>query len=741
MPKLLISEKYKTALPFADLVGAKTKHAQKGCGWFEGNGWVVTWCQGHLVSMSMPLVYGDQYKRWSLDNLPLLPTSWKYEKSSSPGAAAQLAAIGKIFKEYDITEIYHAADSDREGEAIVREVIEWFRAEKIPAKRVWYRDTTKETLTRALKEAEPLSRYDDLALAADLRKKTDWLYGINLSRAYTSYKHSTQNVGRVVSPTINLVVELQKEIDAFVPQEYLTLTLTCEKNEAGTAKAVGDDFVAVEAVTGGAGGVDSPDSGNEFSVSRRFDNIEEGEKEKAAIRKGEQVIVTACERKQESTRRLLYDMTSLQAEAARHFGYSAKDTLAIAQGLYEEGLITYPRTSSNWITEEQRDETKAIIEPCLKGIFGSTGLAKVEACDIERIVIPKGKGAEASHSGLCPTEQGIRSYAGKIKGDAKRRNIFVLIAGRFVASLLPPNIEEKTTIKADCRGKEYTGNGRITIDGGFLPFEKFYLGGLAVKKKQSVDNLLPVLEVGDEAEVSSKKSEKKKTKPKKQYTEDTLLMAMKNISSVINKDLKGYVKDAGLGTQASRDTIIDTIKKSGFVDVVGRAFVPTEKAFSLMELLPQKIKDPNTTAALEQQLNEIAEGGGKEAGEKLITEVEAEVKEAIGEVKKLEPIPDKDRFKGEKVAFNEVCPCCGAPVVDTKKFWACKNNCGFLIWKTIAKKRLNKQIAKELLADGRTSEQVEGFTSKAGKPFSAFLKVDKTNKRVVMDFPNSRERH
>lgn len=705
--KLLIAEKYKVATSFASLLGASdrshTSFNKGNTGYLLGNGWIVTWCAGHLLQMCMPDEYGDEYKRWSLDNLPFVPKKWKSKPGTSSVAKAQLRVIKDLVKSGDIEEIYHAADADREGELIVREVLEYLNATDIPAKRVWYTNVTKEALTKAMNEAKPLSDYDDLGNAAKMRQYADYILGINLSRAYTVYIDETANTGRVISPAVNLVVERQAAIDAFVPQDYLTVTA----------------------------GLQSGDKA--FDASARYDDLERG-KEVAKLIRGKDATIVSVEQKEVSERRKLYDLTSLQADASKLFGYDASTTADIAQKLYEQGWQSYPRTNSNYINPEQVDETAPLLPAAATKVFNASSGIDASQLDVQRIVQPKGAGAEASHTGLCPTIQGINAYQGQIRGDAKLRNIFVLVCMRMLCACLPPRRCLKTTVGVDITGEAFSANGNVELEAGFLPFEKKVLAGLGKKVKETKDKTLPDLHEGDVYVVKSVRTKTSKTKPPKPYTTASLLEQMKDIASVLpDKALRDILRQqgAGLGTQSSRDAVIATMKSSNFIEVRGGYIYPTDKAKDLMAILPDDIKSPVMTATMELELNDIATGQKKPAD--MYREVVREIHKDIDVVRTMPERPRKPKAaKNSKPFMSDACPMCGGDLVESPKAISC-TSCDFIVWRTIAKKKVPLTQIKSIVKTGMTTEKLSGFKSKKGSEFSCWLYLDEKGK-VSFDF-------
>lgn len=706
--KLIITEKYKTAQPFARLLGATNKsHVSfnKGNrGYFEGNGWCITWCMGHLIELCLPDQYGDEYKKWSLDNLPIVPKKWMYQPASGANAKYQLGVVKELLNRSDLECVYHAADADKEGELIVRELLTYFGKESVPAKRIWYTNTTDEALTKALAEAKPLSDYDGLAAAALARQQRDWIYGTNLTRAYTAYSHTLQNVGRVVSATINLIVQRQKEIDEFVPKEYGVVSALLDRDDKS------------------------------FVAAAKYDDLKRAAEVERKI-KGKIGRITNIDKTQSSTKRKLFDLTSLQAEAAKRFGYSATQTASIVQTLYENGWMSYPRTNSNYINPEQIDETEPLLGEAHARIFSDMPIDDSDF-DINRIVQAKGEGAEASHTGLCPTMQGLEDYASRIKGDDRLDSIFRLVAIRLVASCLPPYITEKTTVSVDIESEPFTAAGTVDVDKGFIAFERQALASL--KNKQAAERkrsqVLPHIEVGDEYDVKKTGMQKKQTTPPKPYTSATLLTTMKDITPLLpEKALKDIMKEhaAGLGTQASRDKILETIVKSNFVEVIKGYMYPTQKAKDLMQLLSEDVKSPVTTARMELELEEVATG--HRDVKTLMSDVVDTVNQEIDTVRGFKPMPNTYRFQSSKAFVKDGCPMCGGNIVETKKTFTCQDDCGFVLWRDVAKKRVPQTEFKAMLKTGHSTKKLEGFKSKKGSAFSCWLYIDADGK-VKFDF-------
>lgn len=707
---LLITEKKSTAEPFIKYLGLRDRsHAKGGTGYVQGthdgDTWIVTWCFGHTLEPLMPDEYDERYKRWNLDDLPFIPKKWRM-KPSSGVSGKQYREIYHLLKDGHIDMLYHAGDSDREGELIVREILTQTKAEKIPAKRLWYSTLTQSNIPKILAAAKPLSDYDSTYKSAQLRQFLDYVYGINLSRAYTIHYHGTRNVGRVVSPTIGMVVRREEEIENFKPEQYALVSALLRRD------------------------------GKQFVAKTRYSDIPKAKRIAEAI-KGKIGRITSVESKDAKTRRKLYKLTDLQVEASRLFGYEPNNTLAIVQSLYERGWMTYPRTNSDTITPDDEGWVSEALPKALEQVFGSgDGTANPSDLDVSRVVkVAKEGDYEASHPGLCPTLEGIAAYR-TISQDTKQDNVFRLVAGRMLAACLPERVEEKTKVGVDIESEPFAATGSVEKVPGYKPFEDWYMAQLPTKRKrkQAKDATLPVLAVGDEYDVARTKVEEKETEPPKRFTTATLTAAMENIANVMpEKAMKDILKsqEAGLGTQASRGTIIATIKKNKFVETKGGYLYPTQKARELIGSLPENIKSPEMTARMEIALDNVMTG--KADPDKFVRRVVETITRQVDDVKGMKPVPDTARYADAKVLVKGGCPKCGGNVVITKKSYTCANGCGFVIWQDIAKKHITQKEAKSLCEDGRSTEKLSGFKSKKGNEFACWLYLD-DDAKVAFDF-------
>lgn len=710
--KLIIAEKYKVALDFAKFLNCTERHVTNNRGNIgylasKDGEWIVSWAAGHLIEMDMPDAYDPKYKSWRMGDLPILPERFRYSVVKKEPAHSQYKALNELLHRDDLEEVIGATDADREGELIFHEILREAKANpKLKYWRCWYTNTTPAALKRALDEMKPLQEYKPLNDAANCRQQLDWLWGMNMSRCFTIYSHTTSNVGRVVSPTINLIVKRQEEIDAFVPEDFASIQVPLKQGDKA------------------------------FKAEAKFTDIPYAEKLAKEI-KGEDATIKDIEKGTKNETRELFNTTKLQSESSKRFGYEPDATMKILQELYDAGYITYPRTKSCTINPDQVEETQPLPKLAWEKVFMSPSQCSPDDFDIQRIVGKKGKGAEeASHTGICPTDVGIASYQSKIKGNERQRNIFLLIACRLICAVLPPRVVDKTKVDVLIKNEIFKATGSIEVEAGFMDFERYVNAALKSKKqRKAAEQTLPELQIGDVYTCQTAKCTKKQTKPPSQYTTAQLLDTMESISRLVDdKKMKEMLKDAGLGTSSSRDGVIATIKNNGFVDVKGGKLYPTEKAKALMALLPEDVKSPIMTGKMELELDEISRGDGDPR--QFIDEIKARIIKEINAVQALPPIPDTERYKNNKVFVKNACPHCGADIVETEKSFVCKHNCGFIMWRSVAKKKIPKTEFKAMLETGHSTQKLDGFKSKKGNDFSCWLYIDGTEK-VSFDFDDN----
>lgn len=695
---LIIAEKPSVAGEIAKVVGATTR----GKGYLSGNDYIVSWCVGHLIELAKPSAYGEGLEKWNLDTLPIIPENYITEVSSA--TADQYAVLKELMSRADVSELVEATDAGREGELIFRLVYNQAGCKK-PFKRLWISSMEEKSIKEGLAGMKPGSAYDNLYEAALCRQRADWLVGINLTRLYSKMYNKTLTCGRVQTPTINLIVNRQRSIENFVPQTYFTLTANC-----GSFKAYNraDDQAKAQQIV-------EKCSGKEAYVSKAE---KEEKREKPAA---------------------LYDLTTLQRDANRLLGYSAQQTLDYLQKLYDNKLATYPRTDSRYITADQEKSTRSLIDTILATGIISTEVASnysTENVTMAQIINDK---KVSDHHAVLPTSGVTKEKLDNLP--TGERNILLLVSYRLLSAVYAPHTYTATKVVLDIEGEPFTATGREEIDLGFKQIDDQVKKAVKAQeeKEDAPDTpenaVLPPMSEGNTFTASEVKAEPKKTKPQPSYTEDTLLKAMETAGkSIVDEELKDAMRDSGLGTPATRAGIIENIVKAGYIVRKGKKLLPTETAYTFIDLVTDKIKEPELTAEWEKQLAAIQRGEKNPTD--FMQEISGFIRSFVMDTKALySPEQSTGVFQSERESIG-ICPKCGKKVVEYPKSFSCesgKGGCGFVIWKTTASKAISKAQAVKLLAKGKT-DLIKGFTSKAGKPFDANL-VLKEDKTVGFDFP------
>lgn len=681
--KLIIAEKPSVASEISKVVGADRRKD----GFFEGNGYVVSWCVGHLVSLAPPEAYGEDLKMWNIQKLPILPHSFKTQVL--PGTKKQFDILHELMLRNDINELICATDAGREGELIFRLVYEQTKCSK-PFKRLWVSSLVPSAIQKALENAKCGSHYDNLYYAARCRQRADWLIGINLTRLYTTKYGKVLKAGRVQTPTLNLLVERQNLIDNFIPVPYFNVYAEMEGVQA--VKKFTDKQTAYDTA----------------------DKIKDKKARVSSVLK---------ENKKERMPKL-FDLTALQREANRLFGFSAKQTLDTAQSLYEMKLITYPRTDSNYLTSDMLNDTKQLVNNLTTSF--SSWLTQDINITPENVKLLINDKKVSDHHALIPTEQfNINKYEAL---PSSERKIAVLILFRLLEAISTPFIYESTNAEFEIEGLIYSAAGRIIKEQGFKQVRNCFLNQFLPERLQAEkkESILPPLNENDILTVTGSLVSEKKTQPPKPYTEDTLLAAMETAGKTIADELlREAMKDCGLGTPATRAETIESLIKNGYAVREKKNILPTDTAKSFISIVAEDIKEPDMTAKWEQKLHEISNGQYDETDfmkniNQLVSDTVQKEKQSEGEIS----------FKSEQTESYGSCPLCGSSVLKKQKFFSCsagKESCGFLIWKRICEKEITENAVKKLLDKGRT-DLIKGFTSKAGKKFDAYIELDENGK-------------
>ncbi|MDP4182518.1 MAG: DNA topoisomerase III [Bacillota bacterium] len=614
---------------------------QNANGYISGSKYIVTWALGHLVTLADPEVYSDKYKSWKLEDLPMLPK--KMELVVIKETAKQFKTVRELLKRDDIDELVVATDAGREGELVARWIIlkSGFRK---PIKRLWISSQTDKSIRDGFSNLKPSRDYDNLFKSAECRAEADWLVGLNITRALTCKYNAQLSAGRVQTPTLAMIVERDNEIRKFIPKDYWTIEV----------KVNGFYLKWQDKVSGQTSIFDkSKADGIVAKVTGKTAVINE-------VRK---------EAKKEPPP-LAYDLTELQRDANKRFGYSAKQTLSIMQKLYEtHKIVTYPRTDSRYITEDIVPTLPERLKSVAVGPYASL----VQSVLRNKIQVTKrfaDNSKVSDHHAIIPTEQ----YVNLNSLNHEERNIFDLIVKRFIAVLNPPFEYEQTTLKADVQGETFYAKGKIVKSKGW---KAVYDGTMSDDdEEEDKDQSLPEVKKNDQLKILSVKSVNGKTKPPARYTEATLLSAMEHPGKFIdNKALREVLESSsGLGTPATRADIIEKLFSSFYVERRGKEIFPTSKGIQLIGLVPQDLKSPELTAKWEMQLSMISKG--KANSELFINEMKNYASKLVSNC-----IASSAAYTHDNMT-RERCPECGKYLLDVKgkkgKMLVCSDReCGF----------------------------------------------------------------
>ncbi|HGH7779108.1 TPA: DNA topoisomerase 3 [Streptococcus agalactiae] len=563
--KLVIAEKPSVAASIAKVIGAKNRNN----GYYEGNGYIVSWCVGHLVQMANPDVYDERYKKWRIEDLPIIPKEYKYEVTKT--TKKQFNILKRLMNSNEVDTIINACDAGREGEAIFRLVYMMANCKK-KMKRLWISSMEDSSIKEGFSNLKDGSNYDNLFDSAKARAIADWLVGMNISRLYSCLYNENYSVGRVQTPTLSMIVNRDDEINSFKKEKYYTVEISM----------------------------------NGFTLSTdRIDDKIVAEQLKNLI--GEKIEITDVIKKEKITKpNLPFDLTKLQRECNKYFGYSAKQTLDYAQSLYEKKYITYPRTDSRYLTVD-------MIESTVNNIIGKNDF------DTKRIKVVFNSEKVTDHHAIIPTISSLNKDISNLpESEAK---VYRLITNKLYASFGYPLVENTTKIVAEFDGFEFINTYKIIAEEGFTKYLEEY------KSKKKEDIQLPDVKIGDLLYIENKDIKEKYTKPPKHFTEDTLLKAMEIAGNdELVKDVE--IERKGLGTPATRAGIIENLIYKGYIKREKKNLISTRKGLNLVTIVIDEFKSPKTTAKWEMRLSDIAKG--KENKENFLKEIEEEIKNTIG---------------------------------------------------------------------------------------------------------------
>ena len=679
--QLVIAEKPSVARSIAAVIGA----TEKQNGYWQGSGYLVSWCIGQLVSFAEAGQYDEKYCKWKYEDLPILPQPWQFivpdEKKQ------QFEIVCTLLNRPDVDSVTAATDAGREGELIFRLVYQMADCTK-PVKRLWISSMEDAAIREGFANLRPDSDYDALYQSALCRAKADWLVGINATRLFSVLYHKTLTVGRVQTPTLKMLVDRDAKILRFQKEKYYMVGI-----QSGSLKA-------------GSG---------------RIASMDEADTLKNACAGASAICSSVKLEKKTEQPPKLYDLTTLQREANRLFGFTAKQTLDYAQQLYEKKLLTYPRTDSQYLTENMGQTVQHLVSDLLGLLQFTQGLDLTP--EVGRILNSK---KVSDHHAIIPTSEFAKQgFTGLAESECKLMN---LVCSKLLCAIAAPHEYETVTAVFSCAGNEFTAKGKTVLVPGWKEIDQRFRATLKADTEEEVLNALPELAEGQSFSVTANISERF-TSPPKAYTEDTLLSAMERAGA---EDMPEDAERKGLGTPATRAAILEKLVQMGFVQRKGKQLVPTKDGINLAVVLPESLTSPALTAEWENSLTEIAKGNADP--DEFMAEIEAQVRQLVKTYSCISA--DKQNlFQSERVIIGK-CPRCGENVYEGKKNFYCGNRgCQFVMWKNDRffeqrKKAFTPKIAAALLKDGKA--KVKGlYSEKTGKIYDATVLLADTGGKYV----------
>lgn len=676
MKYLVIAEKPSVSKSIAKVIGAYRQED----GYLEGGDCVVSWCLGHLAEYAAPEHYDERYESWRFEDLPILPAEWKLlvHNTKKP----QFNVLRKLLRSKKFDYVVNACDAGREGEAIFRRVYA-LAGSKLPIKRLWISSMEDAAIQQGFENLKDGAAYDNLFAASECRAKADWLIGMNGTRAFTKKYGRKQTIGRVQTPTLAMLTERQTKIQNFVKEPYYKVELS------------------------GAGVV---------AASEQMAQEQDADTVQAAC-DGQCAVVGSIERKRvEKKPPKLYDLTTLQREANRYYGLTASQTLQAAQELYEEKLVTYPRTDSQFVTEDMRKTVESLV----LALDGQT-------VDVSYVI---NNSKVTDHHAILPTMQGAK--CNKEKLSETKQKILSLIIWKLVQAVQPSFIYEDVLVTVCCQGRNFTAKYKDVLQPGYtakpVPFaEPEKDKDVPLPKKMEQGMVLPVV-----------RAEKKQgfTSPPKVYTEDTLLSAMETAG---NKEFEKDTEKKGLGTPATRAVILEKLVSSGYVQRKGKQMIPTEDGVAAIRNIPDYLKSASMTAEWENDLLRMERGEIKPHD--FMQGIHGLLDKMLADLRQIPTVAAAPYYN--KVSVGS-CPVCGNPVHESKLSFCCADrSCKFALWKesrylSSMRKTLDKKMAVDLLKKGRTHVK-DFYSAKKDKTFAADLvmRVEDGRAQYSLEFPKT----
>ena len=694
--KLVIAEKPSVAQSIAKVIGAEKRED----GYLVGNGYLVSWCVGHLVELASPESYDERYEKWRYEDLPILPKDWNYQVADA--TRKQFGILKKLMERDDVTGLVEATDAGREGELIFRLVYHQAKCKK-PFERLWISSMEDQAISDGFSNLKDGKEYDDLYTAALCRERADWIVGMNATRLFSTLYGQTLNVGRVMTPTLAMIVEREAEIEGFKPEPIYRLSI----KSAGIV-----------------------------ATSDRFENRQDAEKILNRLKEEKTALVTKLETidKQEKAPQL-YSLTALQRDANRFLGFTAQQTLDYTQSLYEKKLVTYPRTDSRFLTEDMEGMLPHLVDK-LVWKFGYTRHVPLHA----KQVIDNKKVSD--HHAIIPTVNVADAEFGQLPSGEQK--ILSLITARFISALGDAAVRSETELEYTCADMVFKAKAKVLKEKGWRDIQDWIMGSNAERADSENDEeeqsgnadllaYIAALTKGKSYPLQDPKLEEGKTTPKKHFTEDSLLSAMERAGV---DEMPDQVERKGIGTSATRAATIEKLVRIGFVERKGnkktKYLIPTHKGVALITVMPEQIQSQSMTAEWEQKLLDVEKG--IYADSSFMDEIEEMITDLVKNYKIIE---DAEVLMHPALEEIGTCPCCGRHVIEKQKGYFCEDRgCSFVLWKQnrffeALGKKMTKQTASKLLHDGKV--ELKGCKSqKTGKTYdtTVVMSVDE-NKRAV----------
>ena len=674
--KLVLAEKPSVAMSLSKVTGSN----QRGDGYMEGNGYLVSWCVGHLVELSQPEAYDEKYAKWKYDDLPILPEHWQYQVSAS--TKKQFGILKKLMQRKDVESLICATDAGREGELIFRLVYHQCGCKK-PVERLWISSMEDSAIREGFQKLRPGTEYDALYEAALCRERADWIVGINATRLFSCLYGQTLNVGRVMTPTLAMVVMRDAAIRAFKPEPFYSAELKFRDFQAG---------------------------------GERMKEKAEAEKLVAECCQAGSAIITKVEQKEKSEKPpALFDLTSLQRKANRQLGFTAQQTLDYTQALYEKKLVTYPRTDSRYLTDDM-----ALLVPELVSVIQQSFQIQADvSAPVNAAQVINSKKV-TDHHAIIPTKTAASYDISSLPSGEQA--ILTMLAVRLICAVGTPCLYAETVVEAECAGQKFRTKGKTATDIGW----RRYAGKPSEEaEKNAGASELPELSEGMTLELAGVDLKEGKTSPPKRFTEDLLLSAMESASS---DEFPAGVERKGIGTPATRAAIIEKLVQKGFIERRGdkktKYLCSTDKGNALVTVVPEQIQSPSMTADWEEKLLKIEHG--EYDSDAFMGEISSMVS---GLVKTYEAVKGADVLMQPERKVIGSCPACGSDVCETANGWFCRDkSCKFALWKenrffqTLGK-QMTEELAKQLVNQGK-ARLTHCYSKKSGRYYDTTVHVE-----------------